>query len=312
MLENCFGPYGGPIEPAIAVGGMPMPNKNNEEPNYLLANGLVFTFLGKNPNNRDLVEVSMEWEKLFIRFMKNHTSDLLDVAFSAERSIQDAIQELSNGEKFTVIISYMMMLLYVTIALSKLHTKFKDCLLESKVMLATGGICIVLASVVCSLGFWSYLKIPTTMLAMEVIPFLVLAIGVDNIFIIVHTYNRLDRQKHNSSHRAIGETMGLVGPSILQTTVSECACFGIGSLSDMPAVKTFAMYAAVAVLLDFLLQISAFLAIMTLNERRQESGRLDLLCCFKVDTKSNTTSSNGTGMLERFFSKFYSPLLLSK
>ncbi|KAL9886600.1 Niemann-Pick type C-1b [Glossina fuscipes fuscipes] len=313
MLENCFGPYGGPIEPAIAVGGMPMLNKNNaEEPNYLLANGLVFTFLGKNPSNGDLLELNMEWEKLFICFMKNHTSDLIDVAFSAERSIQDAIEELSNGEKLTIVISYMMMLLYVTIALSRLHTKFKDCLLESKVMLATGGICIVLASVVCSLGFWSYMKIPTTMLAMEVIPFLVLAIGVDNIFIIVHTYNRLDRQKHNSSHGAIGETMGQVGPSILQTTVSECACFGIGSLSDMPAVKTFAMYAAVAVLVDFLLQISAFLAIMTLNERRQESGRLDLLCCFTVDTKSNMTTSNANGLLERFFSKFYSPFLLSK
>lgn len=60
-------------------------------------------------------------------------------------------------------------------------------------MLGVGGIVIVLSSVVIALGVGGYAGITTTMLTIEVIPFLVLAVGVDNIFIIVQTYQRRER-----------------------------------------------------------------------------------------------------------------------
>lgn len=42
----------------------------------------------------------------------------------------------------------------------------------------------------------------------------------------------------------------------------------------MPAVRTFALTSGVAVILDFLLQVSAFLALVSLDSRRQEVGAL--------------------------------------
>lgn len=95
-----------------------------------------------------------------------------------------------------------------------------------------------------------------------------LAVGVDNIFMLVHTFNRLDQSKYNSTAEQIGEALGQVGPSIILTSLSECCCFGIGSLSEMPAVRTFALYAAVAIFLDFIFQITAFIALMSLDEKR--------------------------------------------
>lgn len=53
-----------------------------------------------------------------------------------------------------------------------------------------GGIVIVLASVSSAIGICSYCGITTTMLTLEVIPFLVLAVGVDNIFIMVQAHQR--------------------------------------------------------------------------------------------------------------------------
>lgn len=38
----------------------------------------------------------------------------------------------------------------------------------------------------------------------------------------------------------------------------------------MPAVKAFALYAAMAVFVDFLFQISCFVSILTLDTKRQE------------------------------------------
>ena len=67
----------------------------------------------------------------------------------------------------------------------------------------------------------------------QVIPFLVLAVGVDNIFILVQTHQRNKRLKHETHAQHIGRTLGRVGPSMLLTTVSESACFLIGKLTDL-------------------------------------------------------------------------------
>jgi len=63
--------------------------------------------------------------------------------------------------------------------------------IKSKVMLGLFGILLVILSVSSSVGFFSFLGVKVTLIIAEVIPFLVLAVGVDNVFILVH---ELDRQ----------------------------------------------------------------------------------------------------------------------
>lgn len=46
--------------------------------------------------------------------------------------------------------------------------------------------------------------------------------------------------------------------------------FSIGALTDMPAVKLFALYAGVALLINFFLQMTCFLSLFTLDTHRQE------------------------------------------
>lgn len=53
--------------------------------------------------------------------MKNWTEngkpDFMEVAYSAERSIEDEIERESYGEISTIVISYSVMFLYITVAL---------------------------------------------------------------------------------------------------------------------------------------------------------------------------------------------------
>lgn len=193
----------------------------------------------------------------------------MDIAFSAERSIQDGIIELSEAETGTVLISYTVMFIYVAIALGKVKN-FKTFFVHSKITLAVGGILIVVSSVACSLGALGYAKLATTMLTIEVIPFLVLAVGVDNLFILVHTHQRIDKKTSVSLSASdiVADTLAEVGPSILLTAISQGCCFGIGAITDMPAVRTFALYATAAILFNFLLQITAFIALMTIDLQR--------------------------------------------
>ena len=59
---------------------------------------------------------------------------------------------------------------------------------DAKVSLGLAGVVIVFLSVLSSLGLYSYMQISATLIIIEVIPFLVLAVGVDNIFILVQKY----------------------------------------------------------------------------------------------------------------------------
>ena len=49
---------------------------------------------------------------------------------------------------------------------------------------------IVAASVAGALGLCSMFGMWSTLIVMEVIPFLVLAVGVDNMFVLAHALNR--------------------------------------------------------------------------------------------------------------------------
>ena len=62
---------------------------------------------------------------------------------------------------------------------------------------------------------------------------------------------------------------------------------------------------------DFLLQVTAFVALLSLDISRQEARRLDILCCLKVEKKAGQEEA-GPGVLYRVFQHFYAPALLSK
>lgn len=126
----------------------------------------------------------------------------------------------------------------------------------------------------------------------QVIPFLVLAVGVDNIFILVQNYQRDVRLENESLEEQIGRIVGRVGPSMLLTSTTEALAFLLGALTPMPAVRIFSLYAALAVFIDFILQITCFVSLMTLDCRRELANRFNIFCCIKKseDEVSNSWS----------------------
>ena len=94
---------------------------------------------------------------------------------------------------------------------------------------------------------------------LQVIPFLVLAVGVDNMFILAHA---LHKQAPTAPlAQRMGHALAAVGPSITLAASCEVVAFGMGALSGMPAVRNFSICAALAVALDFLLQVSGATAL---------------------------------------------------
>lgn len=79
---SCFGSFGGPIQPYIALGNF------NEEAGYGSAKGLLITILLNNYDDAASNEPAMEWELAFVKFLRSVQSDLFSISFMAQRSIQ--------------------------------------------------------------------------------------------------------------------------------------------------------------------------------------------------------------------------------
>ena len=89
------------------------------------------------------------------------------------------------------------MLGYIALALAALPParQVLQLFVLSRAGLGLGGVLIVAASVAGALGLCSWFGMWSTLIIMEVIPFLVLAVGVDNMFVLAHTLGRQVRRR---------------------------------------------------------------------------------------------------------------------
>jgi hypothetical protein len=79
----------------------------------------------------------------------------------------------------------------------------------------------------------------------DVIPFLVLAIGIDNVFQLSHLFRQQAAYLLLQTRLAL--TLYDVGTGITLAAASECGAFLLGANTDMPAVQAFAVISAVAI-----------------------------------------------------------------
>ncbi|XP_053276316.1 NPC1-like intracellular cholesterol transporter 1 [Pleuronectes platessa] len=303
---SCMADYGAPVFSFLAVGGYTNDDFTNAE-------ALILTFsLNNYARTNPKFKVAMQWETEFLKIVQEYQKDPANnftFAYMAERSLEDEINRTTAEDIPIFMISYAVIFIYISVALGE-YTSWKRILVDSKFLVGLGGILVVGCSVLTSFGFYSWIGIPSSLVILQVVPFLVLAVGADNIFIFVLEYQRDARRPGEKREEQIGRVLGNVAPSMLLCSLSESICFFLGALSTMPAVRTFALYAALAVLMDFILQMTAFVALLSLDARRQDNNRCELLCCVKVSTQRPNKPNEG--FLMPLMRKYYAPVLLSR
>ncbi|XP_069773730.1 NPC1-like intracellular cholesterol transporter 1 [Narcine bancroftii] len=301
---SCIADYGAPVFPFLAVGGY-------EGENYTQAEAFIMTFSLNNYAPGDPKhEFTFLWEKEYLKILqqyKQNKSINFSFVYMSERSLEDEINRTTAEDLPIFAISYLVIFIYIALALGE-YASCRTIMIDSKITLGLGGILVVLGAVLSSMGFYAYIGVPSSLIILEVVPFLVLAVGADNIFILVLQYQRDERRAGECREEQIGRVLGDVAPSMLLCSFSETICFFLGALTKMPAVRTFALYAALAVLLDFLLQMSAFVALLSLDARREEAARFDICCCAR--SKNRKKKKRREGFLLTLMREYYAPFLL--
>eukprot|EP00878_Enallax_costatus_P015127 GHUV01015839.1.p1 GENE.GHUV01015839.1~~GHUV01015839.1.p1 ORF type:complete len:1041 (+),score=174.75 GHUV01015839.1:474-3596(+) len=288
---QCRSAFEAPMDPHVILGGF---STGPDFRNYSAdATAFVITYpIDSNPDN---LEAALAWETAFIQLANTELSSMatgakLKLAFQAERSVEDELKRESYTDASVVAVSYLVMLGYIALALAAIPPpqQFLQLFVLSRASLGAGGVLIVACSVAGAMGLCSMFGMWSTLIIMEVIPFLVLAVGVDNMFLLAHALGRQDPTLPLVTRA--GLALGSAGPSITLAASCEVLAFGLGSLTPMPAVRNFSICAATAVLLDFILQVTVFVALLVLDTTRLHHNRLDCLPCVRVpyrDTSGN-------------------------
>lgn len=326
---ECLPAFGQPLPIERLLGGYNRTTQSVSEAEALIVTWVVKNY---NPGNEEL-EKAEEWEESLKRYLLDVSGEAekrgLRLSFNTEISLEQELNKNTNTDAKIVVVSYIVMFFYASLALGSTTVTVASVLrnpigamVQSKFLLGVAGILIVLMSVSASVGLFAAAGVKATLIIAEVIPFLVLAVGVDNIFLIVHEFERV-----NVSHadepvsERIARAVGRMGPSILLSASTETVAFALGAAVGMPAVRNFAAYAAGAVFINALLQITMFVAVLALNQQRVEAGRADCVPCLKLTRGVDSAMPNGyggapfsgvdeEGTLARFIRKTYAPAIL--
>ncbi|CAB9524076.1 Pick C1-like protein 1 [Seminavis robusta] len=153
---------------------------------------------------------------------------------------------------------------------------------RSQSLLGFGAVVGVLFSIFTSYGIFFLAGVPLTS-ATQIVVFVMFGIGLDDAFIISGSYSRTDPKKDPVER--VADTIDDIGLSIALTTLTSSLAFGLGCISSITAVKWLCLYAFPTIIIDFLYQITFFISLIVIDERRMQRNKIDCLVCIDAGNK---------------------------
>jgi len=220
---------------------------------------------------------SYEFEGQLVSLLQNRSQFPSGVSsvVNIQRQFFDSFVGQTFKDADKLIGGYILVFIYVNLMLSKLN------FVEQRFWLSVIGILSVAMGMILGYGLCSMFGLFYSA-AHTVIPFLLLGIGIDNIFVITQTFNTIESSSTPAKLAdRFGQTMKHAGVAVSVTTFTDVIAFFVGSNTLLPGLKSFCVYAAVAIFCIYALQVTHFVAWFSLDQRRQNSQRDGCICCYK-------------------------------
>ncbi|XP_067285730.1 patched domain-containing protein 3-like [Pseudorasbora parva] len=253
------------------------------------------------------------WLDGFLKLLSNYTEQkTVHVSYFTSVSRQNEFE--TNADS---VIPLFSVTYFLAITVSIMSCMRLDCV-RTKVWVAAFGVVSAGMAVLASFGLLLFCGMPFAM-TVATAPFLILGVGVDDMFIMISSWQKTDVNKPVEIRLA--ETYKEAGVSITITTLTDVLAFYIGLMTPFRSVQSFCMYTSTALLFCFIFNITFFGACLALNGRR-EKGNRHWLTCMKVPQATGDGGGCCVGgaydektdkefemPMDSFFKHYYGPFL---
>ncbi|KAF2221216.1 sterol-sensing domain of SREBP cleavage-activation-domain-containing protein [Elsinoe ampelina] len=241
------------LQPLSAFAG-----KNYQSGKLTAADALIITLV-----NRQNATVGDIWERNLAHLSSNAPSQWSVGSPTGHSSIYEyKFQPFGIRQYWVLIGAYVCMVFYVTISLRRLKA------FRSRSGLVVTAITQMTTSILASFTICGLLRINLDQIPQEAYPFVVLAIGLENIFRLINAV--LAYPPEMATNQRIANGVADIGASSMVSAVQNLALLWTLSLFVSPGVAAFCAFAAIALMFDFFFLITFFLAVLNVDIKRLE------------------------------------------
>ncbi|KAM4576725.1 protein patched homolog 1 isoform 1-T1 [Odontesthes bonariensis] len=216
-------------------------------------------------------------------------------------TLEDILKSFSDVSVIRVASGYLLMLAYACLTMLRW-----DCA-KSQGAVGLAGVLLVTLSVAAGLGLCSLLGISFNAASTQVLPFLALGVGVDDVFLLAHAFSETGQNKRIPFEDRTGECLKRTGASVALTSISNVTAFFMAALIPIPALRAFSLQAAVVVVFNFAMVLLIFPAILSMDLYRREDRRFDIFCCFHSPCANRVIQIEPQAYLDGADASHYSP-----
>jgi Niemann-Pick C1 protein len=169
---------------------------------------------------------------------------------NVQRSFADVAKVAVIGDITQLFIGYLIVFVYIMVMLGKF-----SCI-EQRAYLAIASISGIIMGIIVAYGFCSGIGLFYGPMH-NVLPFLLLGIGIDDMFVIVQSWDTLTETEIDGTlPEKFGKTLSHSGVAITITSLTDVLAFAIGGTTVLPALQSFCLYASVGIVAIYFFQVS--------------------------------------------------------
>lgn len=218
---------------------------------------------------------------------------------------------------------------FLTITFSVISCLRLSCI-RNNVWLACCGVVSAGLAVISSFGLMLFCGVPFVVTVANA-PFLILGVGVDDMFIMIASWEQSSRKKEKPDVKSqLAETYGEAALSVTITTLTDVLSFFIGTWTAFPSVRSFCLYTGTAFVFCYIYTMTFFGAIIVLNHKREQGNRHWLTCmpvgvdkdqaeksclynaCCIGNCSRQSSQPESEHPMNIFFKKYYGPFFTNK
>ncbi|KAL7075921.1 hypothetical protein ACQ4LE_004791, partial [Meloidogyne hapla] len=251
-------------------------------------------FLVANYEDKDLL---VKWQNAAIDLFEHPPySNLLKTGMTSDYLVTQEVRRMGAETAPLLATSVVFMIIFVV------STSFRAKREENRFIECFIGCLVPLFAMSTAIGLMAATGYKFQSIIVAAL-FLVLSVGVDDIFILMRAWHRTNEiyKNNNNYDNGVAKRMALcledAGPSITISSLTNVISFAIGAFSDTPAVRTFCIFSALAITICWLYQLVFLSSIICFNENRAINNKM------KRREKEN---NNNSSFCEQSNNNFYS------